>query len=127
MSCKLKIKGLDSKDSEGKTIKGTTQKIYVLEKSTFTTAVEKTAKSFITQEAYEAYANDTQKEIVDTGTIIENIYIKNKITIKKDKIPVDKTIYLKVEDLSKYLLFGTTEDQSKYTIKDGDTIQLINI
>ena len=118
----IKIKGLDSKDSEGKTIKGTTQKIYVLEKSTFTTAVEKTAKSFITQEAYEAYANDTQKEIVDTGTIIENIYIKNKITIKKDKIPVDKTIYTTEEDLSKYLLFGTTEAQATYTIQDGDTI-----
>ena len=26
------------------------------------------------------------------------------------------------EDLSKYLLFGTTEEQQKYTIKDGDTI-----
>ena len=34
-------------------------------------------------EDYENYANDTQKEIEDTGKIIEAIYIKNKITIKK--------------------------------------------
>lgn len=118
----IKIKGLDTKDSEGNVIKGQTQKIYVLDKSVFTSAIEKTAKSFITSEAYEAYANDTQKEIKDTGKIIENIYIKNKITIKKDKIPVDKTIYTTEEELSKYLLFGTTEPQATYIIQDGDTI-----
>ena len=118
----IKIKGLDTKDSEGKVIKGQTQKIYVLKKDVFTNAMEKTAKSFITSEAYEAYANDTQKEIKDTGKIIENIYVKNKITIKKDKIPTDKTIYTTEEDLSKYLLFGTTDPQATYTIQDGDTI-----
>ena len=118
----IKIKGIDSKDSEGKTGKGKTQKIYVLEKKTFTESVEKTAKSFISSEAFDNYANNTQKEIVNTGKIIDNIYIKNKVTIKKDKIPVNQTIYQNVEDLSQYLLFGTTEPQATYTIKDGDTI-----
>ena len=118
----IKIKGLDSKNAEGKVIKGTTQKIYVLEKSVFTESVEKTAKSFISSEAYDNYANDTQKEIVDTGVIIEKIYLKNKITIKKSKIPVNANIYENVEDLSKYLLFGTTDSQATYTIQDGDTI-----
>jgi len=119
----VKIKGLDTKDeTNGKTIKGKNQYIYVLDKKVFTDSVEKTVKSFIKEEDYNNYANNTQKEIKDTGTIIDNIYLKNKITIKKDKIPVNKTIYLKEEDLSKYLLFGTTEDQSKYTIKDGDAI-----
>ena len=119
----IKIKGLDTKDEKGKTIKGKNQYIYVLDRKVFTDSVEKTVKSFIKEEDFNNYANNTQKEIKDVGTIIDNIYLKNKITIKKDKIPVDKTIYLKVEDLSKYLLFGTTEDQSKYTIKDGDTIE----
>lgn len=119
----VKIKGLDTKDENGKTIKGKNQYIYVLDKKIFTNSVEKTVKSFIKEEDFNNYANNTQKEIKDTGTIIDNIYLKNKITIKKDKIPVNKTIYLKEEDLSKYLLFGTTKDQSKYTIKDGDTIE----
>ena len=118
----VKIKGIDSKDNSGKTIKGKTNTIYVIDKNVFTNSVEKTAKSFISPENYDNYANDTQKEIKDTGTIIDNIYIRNKVTIKKDKIPVDKTIYQTEDDLSKYLLFGTTEPQATYTIKDGDTI-----
>ena len=118
----IKIKGIESKDSEGKETTGETKTIYVLDKSIFTKSIEKTVKSFISNEDYENYANNTQKEIEDTGKIIENIYIKNKITIKKDKIPVDKTIYQTEEELSKYLLFGTTDDQAKYTIQDGDTI-----
>ena len=118
----IKIKGIDSKDSEGHTVKGKTKTIYVLDKKVFTSSVEKTVQSFIPPEDYKSYANNTQKEIQDTGTIIDNIYIKNKITIKKDKIPVDKTIYQKEENLSKFLLFGTTEPQATYTIQDGDTI-----
>ena len=118
----VKIKGLDTKDTNGKKIKGKSQTIYVLDKKVFTNSVEKTVKSFIKPEDFENYANDTQKEIKDTGTIIDNIYIKNKITIKKDKVPVDKPIYQTEEDLSKYLLFGTTEPQTTYVIKDGDSI-----
>lgn len=118
----IKIKGLDSKDSEGKKIKGQTQTIYVLDKKVFTNSIERTVKSFISEEDYNNYANGTQKEIETTGTIIENLYIKNKITIKKDKIPVNKDIYQTEDELSKYLLFGTTKDQAKYVIKDGDTI-----
>lgn len=118
----IKINGLDTKDDKGKTVKGKKQYIYVIDKKIFTNSVEKTVKSFIKEEDFNNYANNTQKEIKDTGTIIDNIYIKNKITIKKDKIPVNKTIYLTEDDLSKYLLFGTTKDQSKYTIKDGDVI-----
>lgn len=118
----IKIKGLESKDAKGKVVKGKTNKIYVIQKETFTNSIKKTVKSFIPEEDYDNYEKGTQKEIEDTGKIIESIYIKNKITIKKDKIPVDKTIYENEEDLSKYLLFGTTEDQKKYKIKDGDTI-----
>ena len=118
----IKIKGIDSKDQNGNIIKGESQTIYVLNKETFTNSIEKTVKSFISPEDYENYANNTQKEIQDTGKIIEDIYIKNNITIKKDKIPVNQKIYQSEEELSKYLLFGTTEDQSTYVIQDGDTI-----
>lgn len=119
---KITIRGLDTKDSNGKTVKGKKQTIYVLDKEVFTASVDNTVRSFISEEDYNAYKNDTQKEIEDVGKIIEKIYIKNTITIKKQKIPVDKPIYQDKESLSKYLLFGTTEEQQKYTVQDGDTI-----
>lgn len=118
----ITIKGLDTKDSEGKTVKGTKQVIYVLNKQVFKDAVDNTVKSFIPKEEYESYAKNSQKEISDVGKIIENIYIQNTITIKKQNIPVNKTIYQNKETLSKYLLFGTTEEQQKYVVQDGDTI-----
>ncbi len=118
----ITIRGIDTEDSEGKTIKGEKQVIYVLDKQVFTDAVDATVKAFIPEEEYTAYANDTQKEIENTGKIIESIYIQNKITIKKQKIPVDQTIYQDNETLSKYLLFGTTKEQNKYIVQAGDTI-----
>ena len=118
----IKIRGLDTTTESGKVVKGTTQKIYVTEKSVFTNSIEKTVKSFISETDYNNYAEDTQPEIEDVGQYIENIYIKNKITIKKDLIPVDKKIYQTEEELSQYLLFGTTEKQQTYIIKAGDTI-----
>ncbi len=119
----IKLKGLDTTDaSTGKKIKGKTQTLYVIDKEIFTNSIENTAKSFVSEEDYDNYANDTQKEIKDTGKIVENISIQNKITIKKGNIPVDKKIYQTEEELSKYLLFGTTEDQSTYTVQAGDTI-----
>lgn len=116
----IKIKSIDSKDDNDK--KSKYQSLYVIKKDIFTKSIEKTVKSFIAPEEYDNYANDTQKEIQDTGKIIENIYIKNKITIKKDKIPIDKVIYQNIDELSKYLLFGTTDPQATYTIQEGDTI-----
>ena len=120
----ITIKGLDTKDaSTGKKIKGKNQVIYVLDKEVFTDAVENIVKSFVSEEDYEAFANDTQKEIDKTGKIIEKIYIENTITIKQKKIPIDKEIYQDSKELSKYLLFGTTSEQQKYIVQPGDTIE----
>ena len=119
----ITIKGIDTTDSEGKVVKGKKQTIYVLDKDIFTNAVNNTVKSFIPEEDYNNFAERSQKEIEDTGKIIEKIYIENTITIKKQKIPVNETIYQTEADLSKYLLFGTTEDQKTYTVQDGDTIE----
>ena len=88
----------------------------------FIDSVNNTVKSFVSKEDYQAYEKNNQKEIDDVGKIIEKIYIKNKITIKKQNIPVDKTIYQDKETLSKYLLFGTVKEQNKYTVQAGDTI-----
>lgn len=118
----IKIKGTDTQNANGETIKGKTQKIYVIDKEIFTNSIEKTVKSFISEEDYENYANDSQQEITDVGSYIEDIKIRNKITIKKDLIPVNEKIYLTEEELSQYLLFGTTESQAKYIVQAGDTI-----
>lgn len=118
----IKIRGTDTQNANGETIKGKTQKIYVIDKEVFTSSMEKTVKSFISEEDYDNYINDTQKQIDDVGSIIEDIKIRNKITIKKDLIPVNEKIYLTEEELSQYLLFGTTESQAKYIVKAGDTI-----
>ena len=119
----MDIKGLKKTNSEGKTYKEDDKIIYTLSRKTFTNAIKSTVQSFVTTDRYNAYKNDNQDDIKETGSIIENLYIKNKITIKKSKIPVDKKIYTKSVELSKFLLFGTTEEQQKYTVKDGDTIE----
>ena len=118
----IKIKGSDTKDVNGKTIKGKNQQIYVIDKKVFTDSVKNTVKSFISEDDYNNYENNTQKEIEDVGKYIEDIKITNKITIKKANIPVNRKIYLTEDELSKYLLFGTVENQAKYTIQPGDTI-----
>ena len=117
----IKIGGV-SVNNENKEQKTKTQKVYVIKKSTFTDSAENTAKSFVTEDGYKAYKDDNQPEIKDVGKIIENIYIKNKVTIKKVKVPTDEKIYTDAEELSKYLVFGTTEDSRVYIVKRGDTL-----
>lgn len=122
---KITIKGVDTTvntEDGHETQKGENQTIYVLDKSVFTTAIDSTVKSFISEEDYNNFANDTQAEIEDTGKVIEKIYLENKVTIKKQKIPVDEKIYQDKAELSQYLIFGTTEKQQEYIVQDGDTI-----
>lgn len=122
----ITINGLTKTDTNGNKIKEKNQKIYVIDRKVFTDAIEATAKAFIPESEYEAFANDTQKEIETTGKIIEKIYIENKITIKQDHIPVNKTIYMDKTTLGQYLLFGTTSPQKTYIVQDGDTIEDIS-
>ncbi len=119
----ITIGAVDSQAADGTKIKGKKQTIYVLDRKVFEDAVDNIVHSFISEEDYNNYANDTQEEIEDVGKIIERIYIENKITIKKENIPVDETIYQDSNTLSRYLMFGTTEDQQKYTVQEGDTIE----
>lgn len=121
---KITIDGYEKETEEGETITTDDVVFYVLDKEVFTNSVEKTIKSFIKEEDYEAFLNETQEAIPEngTGTIIEDLYIKNNITISKTRIPSNGNIYLTEEEMSKYLLFGTTKDQSTYIVKAGDTI-----
>lgn len=114
------IKSSYESEEENKEIK-----IYVLNKDTFKESIETFIKTFAGEEAYEAYKNKTQKQIENTGQIIENVYVKNNITVKETTIPITETIYKKAEDLSKFFLFGPEEKKSEYTVLDGDTIETV--
>ena len=101
-------------------------KIYVLDKKTFTEAIETFIKTYAGEDAYESFKNKTQKQIETTGTIIENVYVKNNITVKETTIPVTEKIYKKKDELSKFFLFGKEEQKSNYIVQDGDTIETVS-
>jgi len=121
----ITIKGVEEIDEDKKYVTDDVI-INVLDKNVFVDSVNKTMNVFIDQEEYQDYLNKTQDEIVDTGKIIESVYIENEMTIKENKISVDDRIFVDSEELSKYLLFGTLKQQKTYTIKDGDTIEEVS-
>lgn len=99
--------------------------IYVLSKDIFDTAIVNTIKAFVDKEKYNAFINGTQEEIKEYGSLIENIDISENITYKKTLIPTDEKIFIDAEELSKYLLYGTLDEQETYTVKANDTIETI--
>lgn len=99
--------------------------IYVLNKEIFDSAVTELIKSFVDTEDYDSYMNSTQPAITDTGSIINNIEIDEDITYKTSYISIDEQIYTKSSDLAKYLLYGTTEEQAIYIVKEGDTVETV--
>lgn len=99
------------------------QTIYVTDKEIFRQSIESIINTFLGKEHYQNYKDNTQPIIQTTGTVIESIYVDEDITVKKTNIPVTETIYTEASILSKYLLFGTIEDQATYTVQVGDTIE----
>jgi len=99
--------------------------LYVLDDKIFKNAVERVMYSFVSEEDYKLYLNNEQPEIKETGSLIENIEIVEDITIKEDYISVNEEIFDNEDELTKYLLFGTTEKQDTYTVQPGDTIEKV--
>lgn len=100
-------------------------KIYLTKKDIFDKSVKKVLNAFVSEEDSTNYANNTQAEIVTTGSIIENIYINQDVNIKEAFISTEEDIYTNVNDLTKYLLFGNNSSEREYTIKLGDTIETV--
>ena len=100
--------------------------IYVLDKQVFLDAMDTTIKAFVDSEKYEQLINNTQEDIVDTGTILEDVYIQNNVSSIETNIPVNATIYTDPKELSKFLLYGTTTSQKTYVVKQGDTIESVS-
>ena len=100
-------------------------KINIINKKIFDEAVNKVLKVFVTPEEVDNYEKDTQKEIETTGSLIENIYIDDKITITESYISTDEIIFTDVTTLTKYLLFGSLDKDEAYVVKPGDTIETV--
>jgi len=100
-------------------------RINVLEKDMFNKALERVIKAFVTEREYLNYLSGVKKEITNVGKMIENIAVEEERYIKKSNISTDELIFTNVEDLTKYLLFGTLEEQSRYIVKLGDTIEKV--
>lgn len=100
-------------------------KINVLDKKVFLKAVNNLITSFIPEDKYEAYLNDEQLEIIDTGSLIETVYFDETITVKDAYIGTDAKIYTDEQELTKYLMFGENKSEEKYTVAQGDTISTI--
>ncbi len=116
------IKGYEYKIVNGEDIKT----IYVLNPEIFNDAVEKVMMTFIGEKEYLSYKEDTQDEILTTGTRLDNVYVDGNITFKYISIPVNQKIYSDAEELSNYFLYSDKKVQSTYTVKEGDTISSIS-
>lgn len=81
------------KDQKGDT---STQKIkeylYILDEKILREAVNEVVKSFVNDSEYEDYLNETKKDPKSIGESIENVYIKEQISIKKGRIPANQKI-----------------------------------
>ena len=108
----------DSDDNE--------KKINVLNKKIFDKAVNKVLNVFVNKKDVKNYKNNTQAQIETTGSLIEDISIKQKITITESFISTDELIFDDVTTLTKYLLFGSLDKDQEYTVKPGDTIETVS-
>ena len=112
-------------DDNDETGRDSIVKINVLNKEIFTKAVEDVILSFIDNDQYRAFVSGEKLTLEATGELIENIYIDDEISIKEANLPVNETIYMNVEDLTKYLIFGNNTSDKKYRVKADDTIEKI--
>ena len=119
----VKLKSFTVKGYQFTIKKGdTTSYIYVTDKAIFEKAVTELIKTYVGEEKYTAYLNNTQQKIETTGTLIQNIYIQEDITVNEKQIPINEQIYTDYKSLSKFLLFGKDPKTSEYTVKENEMI-----
>ena len=100
--------------------------INVLNKDMLDKAIKSVVKAFVSEKDYNNFKNDSQEEIKDTGSLIEDIYIAQNITMKESYISTDEDIFNDEKVLTKYLMFGELKDDQYYTVQEGDTIESIS-
>ena len=99
--------------------------INVLDKKVFEDSLKKYVLSFVTEEQLDSY-NSGHRSINDIGSVIENMYFNEAITIKEGYVSVKNKIYTDSESLSQYLLFGPDVKMDTYVVNSGDSIASIS-
>jgi len=99
--------------------------IYIINKEVFTEAIVELISAFVDRDQFEAYIDGNQLEIVETGKKIEEMDLDENITIKDAYISVEQKIFTDATELSRYLLFGSTETTESHIVKEGDTVSSI--
>lgn len=114
-------------DYDDEEVKEKTKKIYIniLNKEIFNQAAKKVVLSFVSEEEFNNYENQTQPAIITVGQRIENLYIDEKISFIDAYLPVNEKIYTTEEELTSYLLFGKNNNMSTYIVKNGDTLETV--
>ena len=99
-----------------------TSYIYVTDKEIFEKAVRELIETYVGKEDYNAYIQGNQLKIETVGTLLENIYIQEDITVKEKQIPTNEKIYTDYNDLTQFLLYGENPVTKSYTVKEGEMI-----
>jgi len=108
--------------------------VYVTNPKIFEEAIDELTSIFVGKDNYSNYKNNKQTEIKDTGVKIENVYLKENITMKEKKVSVKEKIYNDSSELASYLLYGdnvqtkvihaTSEDNIvNLSYKNGITVE----
>ena len=100
-------------------------KLYVFDPEIVNKALREVANTFIGKNELLAYEEGTQTEITETGSIITSAYFDETITIKEAYVSIEDKIFDSEVELTQYLLYGTTEEQKKYTVKVGEDLKKI--
>lgn len=120
------IKCIDDEDSEEDSEEVCEDiKFNILRKEDFTNAISSVVKAFVPEEELNIFLSGEEVVIERTGSKIEDLYIKEEITLKESYIPSDQNIFLDEKEIIRYLLFGNNIEEKSYTVKAGDTISSI--
>ena len=102
-----------------------TKSVFVTDEQIINEALTNAVVTFVGQQEFNSYIDNAQSEIETTGQKIDNVYVDDVLTTRPLKVPVDENIFTNSKDLSKYILFGTTEEGNKYNVQAGDTIEKV--
>lgn len=100
--------------------------INILNKDLFEEALNKFILAFVSESDLKKYMDGETEDITEIGSIIQNMYFDETITIKEGYISVNDKIYDNVDELSQYLLFGPDAKMDSYEVKVGDSIDAIS-
>lgn len=99
--------------------------INVLDRSIFEEAIDRTIKNFVDPELYDSFIREEEIVIETTGTRIDNAAIQENITIRKGLVSTGDFIYTDVNDLNRFLLFGTLEPQRIHRVGRDESLRQI--